>query len=99
MSTPTVLLLPTRDLVLSQLTNVEQEWTAANLNADKKKLGQILADDWVAPDSTGKMQGKAEYIHNIERDTTVQRWELEGLHLTLRGDRATLAGKDSLLDR
>ncbi len=81
------------DLVLNQLTNIEQEWTAANLNADKKKLGEILADDYVGPDGTGKMQGKAEYIHNVARDTTVQRWEFEGLHLTLRGDRATLAGK------
>jgi len=81
------------DLVLNQLTNIEQEWTAANLNADKKKLGEILADDYVGPDGTGKMQGKAEYIHNLERDTTVQRWEFEGTHLTLRGDRATLAGK------
>jgi len=82
-----------KDLVLNQLTNIEQEWTAANLNADKKKLGEILADDYVGPDGTGKMQGKAEYIHNLERDTTVQRWEFEGTHLTLRGDRASLAGK------
>src|SRR6185436_15298439 len=29
--------------VLSQLTNIEQEWTVANLNADKKKLDRILA--------------------------------------------------------
>jgi len=82
-----------RALVLNQLKSIEQEWTAANLNADKKKLGQILADDYVGPDGTGKMQGKAEYIHNVQRDTTVQRWEFEGTHLTLRGDRATLAGK------
>jgi hypothetical protein len=82
-----------KDLVLVQLTNIEQEWTAANINADKEKLREILADDYVGPDGAGKMQGKAEYIHNSERDTTIQRWEFEGMRLTLRGDRATLAGK------
>jgi hypothetical protein len=33
-----------KDLVLNHLTNIEQEWTAANLYADKKKLGEILAE-------------------------------------------------------
>src|SRR5436190_1756763 len=31
------------DLVLAQLTNLEHEWTVANINADKKKLATILA--------------------------------------------------------
>ena len=33
--------------VLTQLTELENEWTVANLNADKKKLDRILADDFV----------------------------------------------------
>jgi len=82
-----------KELVLSQLRDLEHEWTVANLNADKKKLGEILADDYVGPDATGKMQGKAEYINTVERDTRVQKWEFEELQLTLRGDRATLSGK------
>ena len=82
-----------KDLVMTQLTNVEQEWTVANINADKKKLQEILADDYVGPDGTGKMQGKAEYINNIQRDESIQKWEFDDLHLVQRGDRATLTGK------
>jgi hypothetical protein len=82
-----------KDLVMTQLTNLEQEWTVANINADKKKLQEILADDYVGPDGTGKMQGKAEYINNIQRDTSIQKWDFDDLHLVQRGDRATLTGK------
>ena len=83
-----------KDIVLAQLRDLENEWTVANSNADKKKLAQLLADDNVGPSATdGKMQGKAEYINTIERDTNIQKWDFEDLRLTLRGDRATLLGK------
>ena len=82
-----------KELVLTQLKDLEHEWTVANINADKKKLGEILADDYVGPDARGRMQGKAEYIDTIQRDTNTQSWEFEDLKLTLRGDRATLIGK------
>lgn len=83
-----------KEVVLAQLRDVENEWTVANINADKKKLTRILADDYVGPSGTnGKMQGKAEYIDTIERDTNIQKWDFEDLRLTLRGDRATLVGK------
>ncbi|HEY6804282.1 MAG TPA: nuclear transport factor 2 family protein [Pyrinomonadaceae bacterium] len=81
------------DLVLGQLKDLEQEWTVANLNADKKKLAKILADDYVGPTADGKIQGKAEYINTIQRDTSVQKWDFVDLRLTLHGDRATLLGK------
>ncbi len=82
-----------KEQVVAQLTDLENEWTVANLNADKKKLDRVLADDYVGPGSEGQLQGKAEYIRTIQRDTTVQKWEFEDLQLTLRGDRATLSGK------
>jgi len=82
-----------KEVVLAQLKDLENEWTVANLNADKKKLKEILADDYVSPNAQGRMQGKVEYINTVERDTSVQKWELEDLDLTLRGDRATLTGK------
>src|SRR5262245_39437843 len=83
-----------KDTVLAQLRDLENEWTVANINADKNKLNQILADDYVGPNAeTGKMEGKAEYINTIERNTNIQKWEFEDLRLTLRGDRATLLGK------
>jgi hypothetical protein len=78
--------------VLSQLTSIEQEWTVANINADKKKLDQILADDFVGQDERDQPQSKADYIRTIQRDTVVEKWEFTGMKLSLVGDRATLTG-------
>lgn len=80
--------------VLAQLRDLENEWTVANLNADKKKLGQILADDYVDQSGEGgALQGKTEYINNIERDTQIEKWEFNDLKVRLAGNRATLTGK------
>jgi hypothetical protein len=79
--------------VLSDLSDIEHEWTVANINADKRKLDYILADDYVGSASDGKSQGKAEYIRTIERDTSIEKWAFEDLKVALRGDRATLTGR------
>lgn len=80
------------EAVLAQLTDLENEWTVANINADKKKLDRILADDYVGKSSEGKSQGKAEYLKTIEPDKTIQKWNFEDLKVGLTGDRATLTG-------
>jgi ketosteroid isomerase-like protein len=77
--------------VLQDLTDLEHEWTVANVNADKKKLARILADDYVGI-SEGKSQGKAEYLKTITPDTQIQKWNFEDLKVSLKGDRATLTG-------
>ena len=79
-------------LVLQGLTDLEQEWTIANINADKKKLDRILADDYVGTGADEKPQGKAEYLRTATRDTAIQKWDFEDLKLSLKGDRATLNG-------
>jgi hypothetical protein len=82
-----------REQVLAQLKDLENEWTVANLNADKKKLERILADDYAGQASEeGGLQSKAEYIDSIERDSQVEKWEFSDLNLVLAGDRATLTG-------
>lgn len=82
-----------RAQVLAQLQDLENEWTVANLNADKKKLERILADDYAGQGSEeGDLQTKAEYIRTIERDNQVEKWEFSELNLMLAGDRATLSG-------
>jgi hypothetical protein len=78
--------------VLDQLTQIEHEWTVANINADKKQLDRILADDYVGEDAEGKPHGKAEYIRTIERDTSIEKWDFEDLKVDLNGDRAALSG-------
>jgi hypothetical protein len=81
-----------KDEVLAVLRSLEQEWTVANINADKQKLGRILADDYAGKSIEGKVQGKAEYLRTITRNTAIQKWEFEELKVTLMGDRATLEG-------
>jgi ketosteroid isomerase-like protein len=80
-----------REQVLADLKTLEDEWTVANINADKKKLNRILADDYVGI-TRGKAQGKAEYLRTVERDTAIQHWEFEDLKVSLNGDRASLTG-------
>ncbi|HEX7334487.1 MAG TPA: DUF4440 domain-containing protein [Pyrinomonadaceae bacterium] len=79
------------DQVLAQLTEIENDWTVANINADKKKLDRILADDFVT-EVEGQLISKADYIRTISRDATIDKWEFKDLKLTLIGDRATLSG-------
>ena len=86
-----------KEQVLAQLTNLEHEWTVANINADKKKLEVILADDYVGPGADGSMEGKRDYLRNIQRDRSIQKWDFQDLKVTLRGDRATLTGKVHLI--
>jgi hypothetical protein len=83
--------------VLTQLTDLENDWTVANFNADKEALDRILADDYVGPDAEGQPQSKAEYIRTARRDTRIERWEFGDLKLVLTGDRATLSGKVTLV--
>ncbi len=81
-----------KDVVLAALTDLEHDWTVANINADKQKLNRILADDYVGMSGEGKVQGKAEYLRTIERDTSIQSWKFEDLDVNVMRDRATLDG-------
>jgi hypothetical protein len=87
------------DQVLAQLRDIENEWTVANLNADKKKLDRILADDYVGQGNEAELQSKADYIRTIKRDTSIEKWEFNDLKLKLIGDRATLTGTVTLFRR
>lgn len=78
--------------VLADLTELEHEWTVANINADKRKLEQILADDYVGGAEGERDRTKAEYLANLERDTSIETWAFEDLEVTLTGDRASLTG-------
>jgi len=78
--------------VLTQLKDIEDQWTVANFNADKKKLDQILADDFVGEGPDGQPQSKTDYIRTIQRNTRIDKWEFSNLKLMLTGDRATLTG-------
>ena len=78
--------------VLADLTRLEHEWTVANVNADKKKLNRILADDYVGTLPSGKLEGKAEYLRTAKPEQGIENWDFADLKVSLRGDRATLTG-------
>ena len=84
--------------VLAQLTEIENEWTVANINADRQKLDRILADDYVGQGPDG-LQGKKQYLEGIQRDRTTDRWEFDDLKVQLSGNRATLTGKVTFFTR
>ena len=75
--------------MLSQLTELERQWTVANLEADRSALDRILADEYVGgnPPHT-----KQQYLDEIQPDQSVTSWEFQDLRLDLDGDRATLDG-------
>ena len=75
--------------VLSQLTELEKQWTVANLEADKDTLDQILAEDYRGGNPA---HTKQQYLDEIRPDATVKSWEFQDLRLGLEGDRATLDG-------
>jgi ketosteroid isomerase-like protein len=77
--------------VLADLKNLENDWTVANINADKRQLNHILADDYVGT-IEGRSQGKAEYLKTVKRDTAIQHWEFADLKLKLNADRASITG-------
>ncbi len=81
------------DEVMGQLKDLENDWTVANINDDKKALERILADDYVGYTSNGAPYSKADYIRTNERDLRVEKWDFDDLKLNLIGDRATLAGR------
>ena len=81
---------PTDESVaLSQLTELEKQWTVANLKADKDTLDQILAEDYRGGNPS---HTKQQYLDEIKPDSTVKSWEFQDLRLGLEGDRATLDG-------
>ena len=84
------------DMVKAQLEALENDWTIANINADKQSLDRILADDFVGTTEQGAVYSKADYLRTIERDTAIEKWDFDDLKLNLVGDRASLSGKVTL---
>src|SRR5687767_5331836 len=81
---------PTDEKVaLSQLTELEKQWTVANLEGNKDTLNRILADDYRGGNPS---HTKQQYLDEIRPDSTVKSWEFQDLRLGLEGDRATLHG-------
>jgi hypothetical protein len=77
------------DEVLAQLTDIEKQWTEANVKGDKDAIERILADEYSGGEPA---QSKKQYIAGLKPDPTVESWELQDLQVELEGDNATLNG-------
>jgi len=77
------------DVALEQLTEIEKQWTEANVKGDKDAIQRILAEEYSGGSPT---QSKQEYLDGLKPDPSVKSWELQDLDLELEGDRATLNG-------
>ncbi len=80
------------EAVLSELTDLENEWQEANVNGDREALERILAADYVGTSGSGKTHDKRQYLESMTPDYSIKSWEFQDLRLTLRGDRAVLRG-------
>ena len=80
------------EAVLSELTDLENEWQEANVNGDRETLDRILADDYVGQSGSGKTHDKRQYLESIKPDYSIKSWEFQDLRLALNGDRAVLRG-------
>jgi hypothetical protein len=77
------------NLVLSQLTDIEKQWTEANVTGDKNALERILAEEYSGGDPP---HNKQDYLDTLKPDPTIKSWELQDLRVDLDCDRATLDG-------
>lgn len=76
--------------VLSQLTQIEKDWTEANLKGDKEALEKILADEYVSQEENSRT--KREYIDNLKPDESVEEWEVYDVTVNQTGERAVVNG-------
>jgi hypothetical protein len=81
-----------RDAVLSDLTEVENEWIQANIAGDKAALDRILATEYTGTSSDGVVQSKDQYLETAQPVTNVKNWKMSDEHVSLIGDTAVMTG-------
>jgi hypothetical protein len=81
-----------RDVVMSDLSEIEEAWIQANVDGDKRALRDILSNDFVGTASDGSVQTKAEYLDAAKPEENVKTWETSDLKLSLSGNTAVLTG-------
>jgi hypothetical protein len=80
------------DVVMSDLSEIEEAWIQANVDGDKRALRDILSNDYVGTASDGSVQTKAEYLDAAKPEENVKTWETSDLNLSLSGNTAVLTG-------
>jgi hypothetical protein len=77
--------------VLEQLTQLEKDWTEANIKGDKEALEKILADEYVGNEDESRT--KRKYIDTLKPDPSVEEWEIYDVTVDQTGERAVVKGR------
>jgi ketosteroid isomerase-like protein len=82
--------------VSQALKQLEKDWADAEKTADVDKIGQILADDWIACDPDGKKITKADFLGGVKAGKmTVQSMEFGPLDVKVLGTVGVVQGSDT----
>ena len=80
---------PASENAEQQVIQVVQDWVNAVPKRDTERIGQVLADDFVAILSDGKKRAKAEYLEEIRSGKyTVESIALDDMQARVLGDTA-----------
>ena len=75
------------------LEQADTAWNQLRLQGDAKALAPLLADDWLLTHSDGRVQHKADYLHELAtRQRRNTRIDNEDVQVRQHGDTAVITG-------
>ena len=80
------------DLVLSQLTAIENEWNDANIKGNKAAVRRIVADEFRGVGANGSVENKEQMLANLEPNPNIASLKLSDLKISLAGNTAVVTG-------
>ncbi len=76
-----------------ELSQLQQEWSRAEVAGDVRAVDRLLADEYVLTTSDGTTLPKAQYLHDVEsEDTRVTAMTIKTTKVRLYGDIALVKG-------
>lgn len=80
------------DLVLSQLTVLENEWNDANIRGDKAAVSRIVAEEFRGVGANGSVENKRQMLANLRPAPQIASLKLSDLKVSLAGNTAVVTG-------
>lgn len=80
------------ELVLSQLTSIENEWNDANIKGNKATVRRIVADEFRGVGANGSVENKDQMLANMKPAPQIASLKLSDLKVSLAGNTAVITG-------
>lgn len=80
------------DLVLSQLTAIENEWNDANMKGNKAAIRRIVADEFRGVGANGSVENKEQMLAHTSPAPQIASLTLSDLKVSLAGNTAVVTG-------